>query len=639
MFADMVGYSAVAERDESLALQLLAEQRDLVRPITERLGGREIKSMADGLLFEFSSAASGVEAAVEIQRALGARNEQAPVERRIVLRIGLHLGDVVFHGSDVLGSGVNIASRLEHVADEGGICISADVARQVRGRLDVQLVSMGCPPLKNISEPIEAYKVLLEPSSETPRTPQARSIAVLPFANMSAEPDNEYFSDGLTEDILSQLSRIRALKVISRTSVMQYKNTSKNLRAIGRELSVQHVVEGSVRKVGNRVRITAQLIDAYTDEHVWADTYDRDLSDIFAVQTEVAQQIAGAMRAHVSPDEQERIHLPPTTSVEAYQLYLQGRASLNKRTREAMDHAIECFDRALQLDERYAQALAGKADSYLFLALFEHVPPRDAFPKARIALERALEIKPDLAEVRASLGLVKFQFDWDWTAAERELRKAIELNPNYATGHHYFADFLKGMGRFEEAAREIQLAQELDPLSLPISSGVGHVLYLSRRYDDALLAYRHTLELEPNFLQARLWFGRPYLQKGMFKEAVAELEAACELSGRGTMPLAVLGHAYASAGDRPKALKILEQLQKRAEEQYVPSYWIGLVYVGLDDKPSAIERLEKACEERSAWLAWIGVEPRFDPLRAEPRFQDLLRRIGFPEKGHRRTGS
>ncbi|MEA2554630.1 MAG: adenylate cyclase, partial [Fimbriimonadaceae bacterium] len=545
MFTDIVGYSALAERDERLALELLTEHQAMMRGLFQTHSGREIKSMADGFLVEFASAVEAVRCALAIQEAMGAKPQTQA-------RIGIHLGDVVVRGDDVLGDGVNVASRIEKIAEPGGICVSEDVVRQVQRRVPATFQSLGLQRLKNLDTPVELFRVVSSTSAPS-AVPDRRSIAVLPFTNMSADAENEFFSDGLTEDIIAQLSRISALKVISRTSVMQYKATVKNLRDIGRELGVSTILEGSVRKAGSQVRITAQLIDAKTDEHLWTETYDRELSDIFAVQSDVAQKIAEALRAKITASEQERIRRKPTENMEAYQWYLQGRVHLGKRTEESLRKAIGFFERAIATDPLYALAYTGLADAYIFMSLLEFMPPREAFPKARTAAEKALEIDPSLAEAHASLGLVRFQFDWDWPQAEKELTRAIELNPNYATAHHFFADYLKGMGRFDEALVQIREAQELDPLSLAISSGVGHVLYLSRNYDQAIDAYRHTLELDPKFVQARLWFGRPFLQKGRFEEAISELQQAVDLSGGSTISLAVLAHAHAAAGHRDQA--------------------------------------------------------------------------------------
>jgi TolB-like protein/lipopolysaccharide biosynthesis regulator YciM len=456
---------------------------------------------------------------------------------------------------------------------------------------------------------------------------EAVRLAVLPLANISANPDDQFFVDGMTEELISRISKIGRLRLISRTSVMQYKGTSKSIAEISRELNVVNVIEGSVRKAGDKVRIRVQLVDARSQEQLWSDDYDRDIKDIFAIQSDVAQRVARALEIQLVGDEQQLIQKETTKDLEAYNLYLKGRYFLGKRTQETLNKAVDYFQQATHRDPKYALAYAGIADSYTALALLEFLPPHEAFPRAKIAAAKAIEIDPLIAEAHASLGVVKFQYDWDWSGAEDEFKETLRLNPHYGSGHHFYADYLKALGRFDEALEEIRKAQHLDPLSLAINTGVGHVLYLSRRYDAAIEQYRKTLELDPNYLQARLWFGRPFLQKGMYQEAIKELEAAVSLSGGSTIAVAMLGHARAASGNRTEALKLLDELTKRSRERYVPSYWIGMVYIGLGDLDQAFVWLGKACEERSSWLAWMTVEPRFDALRQDSRYPDLLKKM------------
>ncbi len=326
-------------------------------------------------------------------------------------------------------------------------------------------------------------------------------------------------------------------------------------------------------------------------------------------------------------DERQGIERRATDNLDAYTSYLKGRYFWNRRTYEGLEKAIDSFEDAVRREPTYALAYAGLADSYAMLALFEFLPPKEAYPKAKRAAQKALAIDDALGEVHASLGLVKYQFDWDWPGAEAEFIRAIELNPSYAPAHQFFADYLKAMGRFDEALAEMDRAHELDPLSLSINTGVGHVLYLSREYDKAIEQYRRTIELDPNFLQARLWFGRPYLQKGMFEEAIAEVQQAVTLSGGSVISLAMLGHARAAAGEKKEALKILAELKARSEKQYVPAYWIAVVYNGLGDDEQVFAWLERAYRERSSWLVWMKSEPRFDRVRSDPRFVLLLKRM------------
>lgn len=452
-------------------------------------------------------------------------------------------------------------------------------------------------------------------------------LVVLPLRSISPDPADEYFADGMTEELISTLSLVAGLRVIARTSAMRYKGLSRSVAEIGRELSVRSVLEGSVRKAGDRLRITVQLIDSASEESLWTQDYDRRLADVFAIQRDISKRVAQALQLQVFARDEAPAERPPTEVLDAYTLYLQGRQAWNLRTAEGLGAAITHFDHALERDSRFALAWAGLADAYAAQALLEFSAPTDAFPKARAAAERALGLDDRSAEAYASRGLVRFQYDRDWDAAELDLRRSVELNPNYPAAHQFLADFLKAVGRFEEATSEMHLALELDPLSMAINTGLGHVLYLSRKYDAAIEQYRKALELDPKFMLAHLWFGRPYLEEGRFDEAIAEVEQAVRLSGGSTMALAVLAHALASAGRETEARAILDRLLERAKTRYLPSYWIGLVYTGLDDPKVALQWLNRAYEERSAWLVWIGVEPRFDRLRNEPEFVSLLGRM------------
>jgi TolB-like protein/tetratricopeptide (TPR) repeat protein len=452
-------------------------------------------------------------------------------------------------------------------------------------------------------------------------------IAVLPLTNISADQKDEYFSDGMTEELISSLSRIAGLGVIARTSVMRFKGTTRPIAEIGKELGVGSVLEGSVRKSGNRVRITAQLVNASSEEQMWSQGYDRDLEDVFVIQSEIAQKIARSLKVRIFKDERHNLEKKPTEKPDAYSEYLKGRHSLNTRTEDSLKKAVEHFHQALQRDPEYSKAHSGLADAYAVMALLEFVPPKEAFPQARESAMKALEIDNGLAEAHASLGLVLFQYDWDWDGAEKEFKNAVGLNGNYAPAHQFFADYLKARGRFDEAFGEMGRAQALDPLSLAINTGVGHVLYLSRQYDRAIEQYGSVVKMDPSFVQARLWFGRPYLQKHMFKEAIGELEEAVKLSGNSTISLAMLGQAYAEAGKKGETRQILAKLMERSKKQYVPSYWIALLHVALGDKEEAFACLERAFQERSSWLVWANVEPRFDKLRSDKRFNSLLARM------------
>ncbi len=634
MFTDVVGYTLLGQKNESLSLSLLEDQRKLVRQILDRHNGREVKTIGDAFLIEFPSALDAVRCAYNIQRKARERNVSMPEERRVHLRIGIHLGDVVESDGDISGDAVNVASRIGPFAENGGISLSRQVYDQVQNKFELPLTSLGAKTLKNVGAPVELYKVALPWQEEriSPSTQlDKKRIAVLPFANISPSPSDEYFSDGMTEELIATLSRIRNLGVIARTSVIRYKGLTKPVVEIGRELNVGTVLEGSVRVAGKKLRITAQLIDAGTEEHLWSETYDRNLEDAFSIQSEIAKRIARALKVRVLQSETLRLEKKATGIPEAYSLYFKGRHSLNTRTEKGLKDAIQKFESSIKRDPKFALAYTGLADAYSILASYslEYVPPKEGFPKAKTAAERALSLDDHLAEAHASLGLVKFYYEWDWNGAEAEFKKALELNPGYAQAHQYYADFVKSFGRFDEALEEMKKALTLDPLSYSINTGIGHVLYLSRQYDLAVDQYRKVVESDPSFVPARLWFGRPYLQKGMFKEAIEQVEEAVKLSHETTVSLATLAQAFAAAGRIADAKKLLDKLLTRGTEQYVPSYWIALVYTSMGNKDEAMKYLERAFLERSSWLVWANVEPRFDALRSDERFASLLARIGF----------
>lgn len=627
MFTDIVGYTTLTQRDEAAALRLLAESREILRPILRNHNGTEVKTIGDAFLIEFPSALGAVQCAVDFQKALKKRNASSLPEEKVEVRVGIHLGDVVHEGGDVYGDAVNVASRIEPLAEPNGICMTEQVYAHVKNAKEFSLVRVGQSRLKNVGDPVEVYRVEINGSTGEVTSLRTNRVAVLPLANISRDPKDEYFADGMTEELISTLSKIAGLRVIARTSVIRYKGTVKPIVEIGRELNVGTILEGSVRKSGNRIRVTAQLIDALNEEHLWVQDYERELQDVFVIQSDIAKRIARALKVHMVRREKLGIEKQATEHPGAHSIYLKGLFDLNSRTEEGLKRGIEYFEQALKEDPSYAQAYTGIAECYALLAWLEFLPPGKAFPLAKAAAEKALGIDDRLAETHTSLGQVMYMYDWDWPGAERELKLAIHLSPSYAPAHQYYSDYLKAMGRFDEALGEVGKARELDPRSLSINTGVGHVLYLSRQYDKAIEQYRETVRMDPKFAQARLWLGRPFLQKGMYDEALAELRKAVDLTGGSTISLAVLGHACASAGRKAEAKEILDRLIERSGKLYVPSYWVALIYVGLGDKDQAFSWLERAFQERSTWLVWAKVEPRFDVLRSDPRFTSLLKRM------------
>ena len=456
-----------------------------------------------------------------------------------------------------------------------------------------------------------------------------RSIAVLPLENLSGDPDQEYFVDGMSDELTTHLAKIKSLRVISRTSTMRYKKSGTPLAEIARSLHVDGVVEGSVLRSGDKVRITAQLIDARTDRHLWAEEYNRNLSDVIAVQGDVAWRIAQAVRAALTPEEHARLIATRQVDPYAYEAYLKGRYFWNKRTPAEIKKAIAYFEESIALDSHNPLAYDGLADCWHSLGWYGYLSPHETFPRTRAAARRALELDATLGEAYASLAMVSMNYDWDWPAAEQEFRKAIELNPNYANAHHWYADYLSAVGRHQEAIAESKRAVELDPVSAIISAWLGWRYFFARQYDRAIEQYLKTLEIDPRFAPAHLVLGQGYEQKSQLEGAINELEQAVKFSQGSSLYVSSLAHAYAIAGKRSEAELLLHQLQDQSQKTYVAPFHIALVYSGLGQLDQAVGYLEKGYKERSSGMVWLKVDPRLDVLRSDPRFQDLLCQVGL----------
>jgi TolB-like protein/DNA-binding winged helix-turn-helix (wHTH) protein/Flp pilus assembly protein TadD len=460
--------------------------------------------------------------------------------------------------------------------------------------------------------------------------PRIESIAVLPLENLSGDPQQEYFADGMTEELITNLGKISALRVISRTSVMQYKGTKKPLPQIARELSVDAIVEGTVQRSGDRVRITANLLHAPTDRHLWAETYERDLRDVLSLQGEVARAIADEIKVKVLSQEQARLASVRQANPEAQDAYLRGRYHLNKRTRRDLRRAAAYFQEAIQKEPGYALAYASLADVYFLYGQYAVVPPRESLREARAAAQKALEIDPELGEARTVLAATKFYYEWDWAAAETEFRQALELSPSYAPGHQYYGEYLEQMGRHKEAIGEIERAQKCDPLSPILPAMEGWAFFAAHDYDRAIASLRKAIDMDPNFPRAHWYLGGVYVQKGMWQEAMTEFQKATTLDPDDPDYLAWLGHAYAAVGKTREATAVLERLKSTASRRYVSPFEMAALCTGLHRKDDAFVWLEKGYEERDSYMACLRFEPSLDPLRSDPRFQDLLRRMNFP---------
>ena len=461
---------------------------------------------------------------------------------------------------------------------------------------------------------------------------RSTSLVVLPLENLSGDKDQDYFADGMTDELIANLAKIRSLHVVSRSTAMAYKGTRKPLSAIARELNVDAVVEGTVMRVGSRVRITAELVQVSTDHHLWADTYESQMGDVLALQNRVSAAIVNEIRINLTPEERERLAKTPAVAPEAYENYLKGLYYWNKRSDENLTRAIGYFERATKLDPNYALAYAGLSDCYAIISaeIFGTTPASEAAPKARAAALRALELDPTLAEAQTSLATEKFNYEWDWSGAAQGFERAIGLNPSYATAYQRYSLYLIAMGRTQDSFAQIQKARELDPLSLSINFSLGWRLYMARQYDAAITQLKDTLEMDPSYELPHLVAGQAYEQKGNYALAIPELRKAVELSRGTPLMVSALAHAYARSGNQPEAEKLLAQLQAKSMNQYVSPYYFAIVYVGLGRTEDALDWLEKAFGDRSNGLVFLKVEPELDALRSNPRFISLQQKLEFP---------
>ena len=454
---------------------------------------------------------------------------------------------------------------------------------------------------------------------------QARSIAVLPFKPLVAEHRDESLEMGMADTLIVRLSNLREVSVRPISSVRRFGGLEQDPRAAGYELGVESVLDGQIQRSGDHLRVTARLVSVGDGKQMWADQFDEKYTNIFTVQDLISERIISALELKLTGEEQMRLTKHYTENVEAYQLYMNGRYYWETRTGEGLKRAIEYFGEAIGKDPNYALAYAGLADSYALLGVF-HLPPKEALPKAREAALNALRIDDRLAEAHAALGHIKVQYEYDWAGAEKEYKRAIELKPNYANAHHFYAIYLGILGRFDEGIDEIKRAQELEPFSLFIHANVGGMLFAARRYDEAINQIKRVLEMNPNLDHARSVLGQAYLQKGKYEQAIAEFQkqttAPYSYSGE-------LGQAYGLSGRRSDALKEIDKLHELSKQQYVAPYSLALIYASLGDKDNALEWLEKAYDDRSALLVRIRVDPRLDNLRSEPRFKALIKRMGL----------
>src|SRR6266478_576046 len=681
MFTDMVDYSALAQRDQVLALELLEEHRQIARSLFPRFNGTEIKTIGDAFLVEFHSALEAAQCAIEIQRTLAKRNHDVAADRRIDVRIGIHIGDVVHRGGDVYGDGVNIASRIQAVAGAGGICVSTDVERQIHNALQARLKKLAPTELKNIHVPMDLYRIVLPwekdvqlrhaapvvavrarrksllawaaaaffalavigglvwwrqlKTAQTPpvnvEVPGAKSVAVLPFGNMSPDKENEYLSDGITEDLCTALSQIKRLHVPARTSSFVFKGKTEDIRQIGKQLNVGTVLEGSVSKAGNKLRISAQLVNVTDGFHLWAANYDREMTDILEIRSDISRRVVEALKVQLGVEETDHLARKPTEMTEAYEVYLLGRYELNKFTEAGFTNAVTHFKRAMALDPSFALATAALAEAYNMLGYWNYLPPKEAFPEAKTAAVQALKLNPRLAEAHTALAFVYYEFDWLFEEADHEFSEAVRLNPGSATARLWFAEFLLAMERYPEGDEQFEIARKLDPLSVRISFDLAVEFWFKRQFDRAEEQLQRTLSMDPGNSLAYDFLGQVLWKINKPAEAFSAFERARTFEGAFSgEEIGEMRKAYKTFGLSAYLRKVNELRQQHlARGKYQSALIIALEYAAAGADGDALDWLEKAVDEHSTWLPELKVDPSWDSLRSQPRFIAVLKKIGL----------
>ena len=661
LFADIAGYTAMMQANEQTALELLSRFEEVLEDITPKFQGRIVKYFGDGCLLTFDSTNSSVDCAIALQKAF---NETPAVP----VRMGLHLGDVVFKNDNVFGDGVNIASRIESLGIPGAILLSKTIRDQIKNNAEFLLVCLGSFDFKNVLEPMEVFAVA-NPGFVVPRREEMqgklkdkqknvrrgtwvalgavllllfifilynfittgkqnvthKSIAILPFKVMTGSSEDN-LGAGIVDDIVSYLSKIKELDVKSNQSSKQYADTKKSLKEIGDELSVTSLVTGTIRQIGNRIHISAQLIDTETENTIWSEQYDKEVVQVFDLETEVATQIVNALKAKLTKQEQKDLSKRYTENVEAYKLYRKGRNFWGTRTKESYDSADVYYKKAIELDPDYPLAYAGLADLYTFNQ--KGLSQLEAIPIAREYAMKALSLDSTLTEARTTIAFIQFQFDYDWKGAKQALQKIIRDNPNYPIAHIYYGSTLLYTGKIKEGINEIKKALSLDPLSPVPNYVLGRSYYYAHEYDSAIVQIQKAITLFPNFKTSYVTLGLAFLQKELYAKAIDTFSKLPPLTNdQGNSGLYMLAYSYALTGNLTKAKTILEKVPNEFRLQW--PLFSSYVYVGMGDTDAALTQLEYAYEARAIGMVFVKAEPVLDPIKNEPRFKALMKKMNL----------
>lgn len=644
MFTDIVGYTALMGQDENKAVELLKQNRELHKPFIEQFNGRRIKEIGDGLLISFSTATDAVLCAGHIQQS----SKKIPHLR---LRIGIHVGDIIFDNDDIFGDGVNIAARLQTQAKEGGICISEMVRSNISNKKGITAIFIKEEMLKNVKDPVKIYDVEIDFSlisdnkliEETQQTTNVGkqvaekasnlSIAVLPFVNMSKDPDQEYFSDGMTEEILNSLAHVKALRVAGRTSSFYFKGKNIDIRDIGKQLNVHTILEGSVRKQGQKLRVTAQLINVDDGYHLWSEKYDRDMEDIFAIQDEIALAITEELKITLLEDEKASITKVPTNNKKAYDHYLKGRFYFNKRGNNIIK-ALEFFQLALDEDPKLTLAYTGIADAYCILALYTIIPAHNAMPKARLYANKAIELGSSLSEAYTALAFISTFYDWNWQEAKKYFEKVFEYNPSYASAYYWHSYYLTFVERkYDEAIAEAKKAsEELEPL-VHISHHILSIMYMNAgRFEEGIRASKTALELDGNSYPGYRGLGLNLAGFKKYDEAIDAFNSAVSISGRQPLPLVELSWVYSLIDNTAAIQAIMDELLLRSKTEYISATFLSCLSYYLKNYDQSVAYMEQAYEQRECTLACINTYPLSTFIRTDLRFQHIIKRFNFPEQ-------